>query len=210
MKVPTPRKLPSGSWFIQLRLGGESVSVTERTEKECKRKAQMLKAEYLAGKRLPPDPKEKKLPTVSEAIDAYIEGKSNILSPETIRGYRVIQRNRFKGLMGRSLSDISADEWKAACNAEAALCSAKTLKNTWRFLASVVHTVVEKELPAVMLPQIVPNEKPFLDAGQIKIFIKAVAGAKVEIPALLALSSRKTDGWTYVARQYTMSTISWS
>ena len=28
MKVPAPRKLPSGSWFIQLRLGGESIPVT--------------------------------------------------------------------------------------------------------------------------------------------------------------------------------------
>ena len=37
MKVPAPRKLPSGSWFIQLRLGGESIPVTAATAKDCTR-----------------------------------------------------------------------------------------------------------------------------------------------------------------------------
>ncbi len=89
------RKLASGNWFIQFRLGGESISsVTEQTERECKRKAQMIKAEYLAGKRLPPEPEKEKLPTVSGAIDAYIEAKSNILSPETIRGWNEYPQQR--------------------------------------------------------------------------------------------------------------------
>ena len=32
MNVPKARKLPSGNWFIQLRLGGESISITAATE----------------------------------------------------------------------------------------------------------------------------------------------------------------------------------
>ena len=51
MKVPEPRKLPSGSWFIQLRLNGESIPVTAETKKECLDQARLIKAEYLAGKR---------------------------------------------------------------------------------------------------------------------------------------------------------------
>ncbi len=189
MKVPAARKISSGNWFIQLRLGGESISVTERTERECKRKAQMIKAEYLAGKRLPPETVKEKLSTVSEAIDAYIEAKSNILSPSTIRGYRTIQRTRFKGMMNQSLSDITDNDWIAACNAEAAICSAKTLTNAWRFLVSVVWFTSKGTLPDVKLPQIVPNERPFLDANQIKIFIDAMNDSPYQIPALLALSS---------------------
>jgi hypothetical protein len=49
MKTPKPRKLPSGSWFIQLRLDGESVPITASTERECVRKAQLIKAENLPG-----------------------------------------------------------------------------------------------------------------------------------------------------------------
>ena len=44
MKVPAPRKLPSGSWFIQLRLGGESIPVTAATAKDCNREAAAIKA----------------------------------------------------------------------------------------------------------------------------------------------------------------------
>ena len=51
MVVPKPRKLSSGNWYIYMRLGGEGISVTETTEKKCIKAAQLIKAEYLAGKR---------------------------------------------------------------------------------------------------------------------------------------------------------------
>lgn len=35
MKVPKPRKLTSGTWFIKMRLGGESVPVSAATRTEC-------------------------------------------------------------------------------------------------------------------------------------------------------------------------------
>ena len=40
MKVPEPRKLKSGTWFIQMRLGGESVPVSAATRTECIRQAE--------------------------------------------------------------------------------------------------------------------------------------------------------------------------
>ena len=33
MKTPTARKLPSGSWYCRVRVGGEDVSITAPTEK---------------------------------------------------------------------------------------------------------------------------------------------------------------------------------
>jgi integrase len=43
--------------------------------------------------------------------------------------------------------------------------------------------------PKIFLPQISPNERPFLEPDQIKQFVSAAEGADIEIPALLALSS---------------------
>ncbi|WP_308856132.1 hypothetical protein [uncultured Oscillibacter sp.] len=83
MKLPEPRKLPSGNYFIQLRLGGESISVTEANRAACIREARAIKAEYLAGKRAKAAPEA---PTLTEAIDTYITERSNPLSPLTIRG----------------------------------------------------------------------------------------------------------------------------
>lgn len=188
MKVPKPRKLPSGSWFIQLRLGGESIPVTADTEKECIKQAEFIKAEYRAGKRT--EKKEKPTDiTLTKAIDAYIESRKNILSPSTIRGYKTIQRTRFQAYMDTKLSAMDSKAWAAACNLEAKTCSAKTLSNSWRFIASVIKHATQGAAPEVQLPQVIPNEMPFLEPEEIKKFIKAIEGTKVEIPALLALSS---------------------
>lgn len=96
MKVPEPRKLKSGSYFIQLRLNGVSVPVTARTAKECKRQAELIKAEHRAGKRVVQEHKSD--PTLGQAIDAYIASRRNVLSPSTIRGYEMIRRHRFQSV----------------------------------------------------------------------------------------------------------------
>lgn len=191
MTVPKPRRLSSGNYFIQMRLGGESVSVTAPTSKECTREASYIKAEYLAGKRAPKQEpvEEVKLPTLSSLIDQYINSKSNTLSPSTVRGYRAIQKNRFKATMERSVSDITEDEWQSITNKEAALCSPKTLKNSFAFIRTVLQSEAKIKIPEVTLPGSVSNETAFLTPDEIKLFVEAVKDTKYAIPTLLALSS---------------------
>ena len=189
MKVPKARKLPSGVWFIQLRLGGESIPVSARTEKECIRQAQLIKAEHLTGKRRKSEKIQDKDTTLGEAIDAYIASRSNVISPSTLTGYDKIRRTRFQDEMGRELSLILPREWVSIVNKEASLVGAKTLKNAWALVRSSVKYYTGEQLPEVPLPQSVPNERPFLDPEQIKIFMGAIHGGKYEIPLLLALSS---------------------
>lgn len=182
MKVPKARKLPSGSWFIQMRLGGESVSITRNSEKECVRAAQYTKAEYLAGKR---EQKRADVPTLGAAIDAYIKLRDNVLSPASVRGYQNIRKNRFQDYMNCAINEINFQEM---CNNEALRCAPKTLENAW----GLVSTVLRRNKinpPNLSLPQVPPNERPFLEPEEIPIFIKAVKGTPVEIPALLALHS---------------------
>lgn len=191
MKVPKAHRMPSGLWRIQLRLGGKSIPVTARTEKECIRLAQSAKAEILAGKRQITAEDAGQLPTLRDAIDNYLDARITALSPATIRGYEGIKRNRFQGIMDRSLSDLTRADYVAACKAEATKCSAKTLRNAWLFIRSVIKFATGQEAPEVPLPQVVPNERPFLDAEQIKVFLSAVRGNPYEIPLLLALSSMR-------------------
>lgn len=189
MKVPKPRKLPSGSWFIQLRLGRESIPITASTEKECIRQAQYVKSEYLAGKRAPKVvPEVQQLPTLTKTIDNFILKRGNGLSPSTVCGYRAIQRTRFKTLMSRSLSDITEPEWLTAVNDEVKLCSPKTLKNAWAFVREVCLAEYKMVLPDATLPQVPPNPRAFLDADQIKVFIAATDASKYQVEVLLALS----------------------
>lgn len=107
IKVPEPKQLPSGSWHIYL--AAEKRSVTETTKDRCIAKAKAVRAGFVE--------QQKKLPalTWSKAIDAYIADRSESLSPETVRGYRVIQRNRFHNIMQKPMS--AQVNWQAEINA---------------------------------------------------------------------------------------------
>lgn len=183
MKVPKARKLSSGNWFIQLRLNGESVPVTASTEKECIRIATLVKAEYMAGQR---QITKTDNDTLSDILDAYINSKKASLSPSTIRGYRSIQKSRLQRIINKRVKDIK--NWQAEFDAEAALCSPKTLKNTLRFVRSALKAY-GYELPQITLPQIPPNERPWLDYEQIGEFLKAIQDQPGELFALFALHS---------------------
>lgn len=182
LKIPTARKLPSGTWFIQLRIDGQSTPVSGESEDEVIAMAMAIKAGIIKAKKAP-----KKL-KLTQAIDEYIESRTNALSPSTIRGYRAIQKGRFKTLMNRDVSTLTQDQCQRAVNTEAKLCSAKTLLNAWRFIQSVIREATGENI-TVRLPQVKPNEHPYLSPKQIPVFVDAVKGTSIEIPALLALSS---------------------
>lgn len=183
MKIPEPKKLPSGNYLIQVQVDGKRVSKTFETAEDAILWASSVKVKKVQVK------KEKGSQTLSEAIDAYIEKREGVLSKLTIRGYRIIQENRFKSVMDKKLNTIDPSEWQSVINKESKLCAAKTLKNAYGFLRSVVKESTGEEMPDCKLPQIVKADRAFLKPEQIKPFIEAVAPTRYAIPLLLALSS---------------------
>lgn len=188
MKVPEPRKLPSGNYFIRLRLNGVSVPITRPTAKECKRAAELIKAEYRADKRLV---QPTQATTPREAVDQYIEKRRNTLSPSTIRSLRTIQKYRFPDLMDRPLKSIRPEEWQKAVDIAAREYSAKTLKNAATSLATAIKAETGQTIPRLHYGVPAPNERPFLSADEIPRFVETVAPTKYAVPLLLALSSMR-------------------
>lgn len=119
----------------------------------------------MAGKRAKAAPEA---PTLTEATDAYIEERSNTLSPLTIRGYRTVQKHRFQTTMPRRLDQIDAEEWQGIVNMEAVLCAPKTLKTAFAFVRGVVEHTTGRKLPKVSLAAPVPKERPFLTPDEIR------------------------------------------
>ena len=181
IKVPTARQLPSGNWTVQLRLNGESISVTKPTEKAAIAEAMAIKGGVIQAR------KNRSAPLLKDAIEDYITQRENILSPATIAGYRVIQRNRFLQIQRMRVSDITPAKWQKAVNDEAKQVSAKTLKNSAMFVQTVIAEHGDRI--TARLPQVVPNDLPWLTPEQIPVFLEAIRGSRYEVPALLALSS---------------------
>lgn len=180
MKIPEPRKLPSGSWFVRITVDGVTHSITRPTKKECASEAMAIKS---GAKEI----KKRNTITLTKAIDNYISSRENVLSPSTVRGYKAIQRLRFQIAMHKVIEDVTNDQWQRIVNSEARRCSAKTLKNAWGFISSVITDSTGRKI-SVRLPQVVANDLPFLTAEQIPTFLKAAEGDFCEIAILLGLS----------------------
>ena len=176
MRVPKITKLPSGSFRAQVQVNGRRVSVTAESRKDVEREIYRLKLKNRVISDI----------TLSDAISLYIDSRSNILSPSTVRGYEIIRRNRFKSVMDRQIRDISRAEWQRVVNAEARLVAPKTLINSWGLVKAVL---VENDADpgVVRLPIAIQKERAFLEPAVIKQFLQAIRGHKYEIAFLACL-----------------------
>lgn len=189
ISVPAPRRLPSGRWFIQLRLKDgngtvKSVSVTEDTEAACRAKATAIKAGYIEAE------SKKTAPKLKDVLDKYISSKDAVLSPSTIKGYKTIRHNRFKNYMEKPIDKIN---WQRMVNEETKNGkNPKTVHNSWSLVSAALEFETGSK-PKITLPQTIPNEHDFLTYEQIKVFLSAVKGKPVEIAALLGLNSLRVS-----------------
>lgn len=205
MKPPKARKLPSGSWRCEVCIQGMKESFTRPTKEEAQDAALLFKMQHSSE-----DIERKKLlqkMTLSQAIDSYIETKSNILSASTVYSYRSIQRNRFQSVMHIPLAKVK--DWQLVVNNETLspairsvsrhkedvpnniteldhAISTKTLKNAW----GLVSTVLKKygiKTDTIMLPAAARTDHEFLDPDEIKAFLEAIKGHENELEYLILL-----------------------
>lgn len=186
MKIPKARKMSSGNYFIQLRIkqpdgSTKNINITEKTEKLCEARAAAIKGGLIEQQKTASG-------TLGAAIDEYIRLREASRSPATIRGYKGIRRQRFQAYMSLPLSRLNDKLCQQMVDAEAAICSPKTLKNAWALVSSSVEAATGKKYRP-NLAQPAQMEMPWLDYKQIELFCKAAEGDTYEIPMLLALHS---------------------
>ena len=181
MKIPKAIKR-NGSYRTQVTVNGRRMSFTRDTEEEA------VNAALLAMVTQSPDEAQRQKTlsqvTLRSAVDTYIKNRKNILSPSTLRAYDSILNNRFQDIMDVPLTERV--NWQRIINDEADEVSAKTLKNSWGLISSVLK---ENNIPVdnIRLPQIINKPRPFLQPEQITTFVKAIEGHKYELPYLLCL-----------------------
>ena len=188
MKVPEPRKLKSGTWFIQLRLNGVSVPVTAATARECKQQAALIKAEHIAGKQAIKRPDGK---TLRQAANDYITRRKGRIEASSIEGYEKILRNYFQGILDLPLSKLTWEavdkELSADCNrisARGKKLSAKTIHGAFGFYRSVLGENGIQFDRGFALPE--EKRKPIQLPTAEEVY-NAVKGTEIELPCLLAM-----------------------
>lgn len=179
MKIPKATKLPSGSWNIKMMIDGQRISVTAFSKQEVEKKAAAIKGGATIVE------KQKKV-TLSSAIDDYLTSKNTVLSPATVRGYRTVQKNRFKSLMWRDVHGITKFDVQRAVNEEAKIVSAKTVANAYGLIRPVLK---ERGVNVfgVRMPQVRKPVKQYLQPEDIGKLVDAVKGDTCEVPILLAV-----------------------
>lgn len=133
------KKLPSGRWRALVYTGADAAgkrrykSFTADTKKE----AEYAAAEYALQRKA--DNQAENL-SFKKASDRYIEAKSNLLSPSTIRGYRIMQRNAYPLILEQPLGKLAVNDLiQRQMNENAAKYSAKSLANQFGFITAVMR-----------------------------------------------------------------------
>ena len=132
MRLPKAKQKPNGKWIIQVMVDGERVSKEFSTEKEALFWAAGIKTRQQEAEKSPA-----KL-TVEQAIDRYIETKSAILSPATIRGYNGVKKSRIDKIRKTPIGDLTQDQVQRWVNSLSKTHSPKTVANAHGLLSAVL------------------------------------------------------------------------
>lgn len=188
-KLPAIKQLPSGAYHA---------SVYSHTDADGKRHYESFTGyDYsqvlLQVAQFKADKKQDKIDratgkikmTLGEAMEKYMDSKSAVLSPATIRSYRTIIRNYLQVLQTVHVDELTRDQVQVAINQESMAHSPKTVRNIHGFLTAVLQVyrpdfVLHTTLPQKKKPSIsIPTE------DEIKKLFAMTEGTDLYIPVLL-------------------------
>lgn len=215
IKMPTARKLPSGSWRCQVYShsvpvfnSDGSIALDSKSEPKMKRiyesftsddqtkrgkaEAEMMALEFALNKKRRNSSRDL---TLLEAIDNYIKIKEPVLSKATVSGYIKIRKYAFQNLMATKLKDIDTDVLITAVSLESArktaqkgkdgIISPKTVRNEFGLLTAVLNYYDVDYNEKKITLPQIPNKKFSLPDPE-EVF-RAVKGTDIELPVLLAM-----------------------
>lgn len=181
MKIPKATKLPSGSWYVNVMVNGQRISITMPTKKEAEREAAALKSGVKSAQ-------HNTALTVAEAFDRYIDSKSAVLSPATIAGYRRIQKNLLEPIANMPLANLTQEQVQRWVNALVKQGKKpKTVSNAHGLLSAVLTSYRPDMTLRTTLPQKVKPEIAIPSEVELSAIFKAAKGTKYELPILLAV-----------------------
>jgi integrase len=146
--------------------------------KPTKKDAEMIIAEKISAE----DPTGDRRDTFARSCEKYIQIKSNVLSPSTVRGYGTIMRSISDRFMNTKTCDISQELVQKEINDYSVSHSAKSTKNLHGFISAVLSVYRPSMKLNTTLPQNVKFDAYTPSESEIKQILDAVTGTPFEIP----------------------------
>lgn len=181
MKIPKAVKLPSGSWYVNVMVGGKRLSITAPTKRDAEKEAAAIKSGAKAAQ-------FNQSLSVTQALDRYIDSKSAVLSPATIAGYRRIQKNLLEPIAAYPLSNLTQEQVQRWVNQLAKQGKKpKTVSNAHGLLSAVIGAYRPEMVLRTTLPQKVKTEISIPTEAELSAIFDAAKGTKYELPIMLAV-----------------------
>lgn len=178
-------RLPSGSYRARVHLGGGKYkSITDKDKKTVQLLAAQYEADIEAAQAKENDPNRGM--TLGDAMARYIELKSAVLSPATIRGYDSIMRNRALELQKMSLSKIAQEDIQRAISEDALNHSPKSVRNLHCFISAVLDVYRHDLHLDTTLPQRRKTRIAIPTQEEIDALTAYFAGTDMALPFALA------------------------
>ena len=174
-------KLPSGSYRIRKMYKGKTYTVITDYKPTQKEAIQLL-AEKLDKT---PAAKSEHL-TFRVASEKYIEMKSNVLSPRTIKEYTETPSRLSDSFNELLISDITQQDIQKEINTLAKNKSPKTVRNYHGFISAVISAFRPDMKIYTTLPQKRKSEPYIPSDDDVKCILDCAKGTVYEIPIVLA------------------------
>lgn len=173
-------KRPSGSYRIRQMVNGKKYTVAV-DHKPSNKEALMLITNLVAND----DSVISSNMPLRKACNAYIESKSNVLSPSSIRGYMSIIRQISDKLLDTPIDIITKPMVQSEVNRYSADHSPKSTKNFSGFIISVL-SFYGNEITKITLPQSEKKAVYIPTEEEVHAIFKAVKGTRFEAAILLS------------------------
>ena len=172
------RKLKSGNWNARVYLGMKDgkkqyYSVTAATKK----RAELLALQY--------QPTFSNNLTFLEASERYLNAKSNTLSPNTIRSYRILL-NRLTDLYKIPLIKLDNERVQLVINKLSYNLSPKSVKSTYGFITAVLSMFAPDIKLTISLPEKIASETKIPTKEEVKLLIEEAASEEMSLAIQLA------------------------
>lgn len=195
--MPKAKKLPSGNWRV--RVYDKQTKLYKSFTAETKREAEFLGSQYLNSK----TSFAKSTMSVKTAVLEYIENRKNILSPSTVRSYKIICENALGDLSDIRLDCLTESHLQAWVNQNTLHYAPKSVKSQYGLIRAVLkQNKIVLDYDSILLPRIIPKEKAIPSEEEIAIILHIIEGTSVELPVTIAV--------TLGLRQSEIGALKWS